>query len=370
MKDINIAQAITLHRKLKGITQDQLANYIGVSKSSVSKWETGLSYPDITFLPQLATFFNISIDVLMGYEPQMSKEDISKLYVKLSKDFSEQDFEVVLTDCHQIIKKYYSCYPLLLQMGALLLNNSQLAPNQKRFSEVVTEAKTLFSKVKTESDDVELVRQATHLEAASLITLGLPKEVIELLEDSHSLVLSSEGLLATAYQMVGQVEKAKETIQIELYQYLTAFLRLLTSYQSLFFNDPEQFKLISQRFLQLSETFNLEELKPDALVMFYLTSAQGNIINGQIEEALNDLKEYARISTENKMLFHLHGDNFFTSIDNWFEQLPLGINPPRDKTVIKQSMYDAIANNPAFTVLKDDIRFINILEKLKNNIKG
>ena len=67
MKEINIARKLTTKRREKGITQEELALYIGVSKASVSKWETGQSYPDITFLPQLATYFNISIDELMGY---------------------------------------------------------------------------------------------------------------------------------------------------------------------------------------------------------------------------------------------------------------------------------------------------------------
>ncbi|MHC1772911.1 MAG: helix-turn-helix domain-containing protein [Flexilinea sp.] len=73
MKEINIANVLVNKRKEKGITQDELANYIGVSKASVSKWETGQSYPDVTFLPQLAAYFNISIDDLMDYKPQMTK---------------------------------------------------------------------------------------------------------------------------------------------------------------------------------------------------------------------------------------------------------------------------------------------------------
>lgn len=40
----------------------------------------GMTYPDITLLPQLATYFNISIDELMRYEPQMTKEQIRSLY--------------------------------------------------------------------------------------------------------------------------------------------------------------------------------------------------------------------------------------------------------------------------------------------------
>ena len=62
MKELNLSNILVKKRKEKGITQDQLAAYIGVSKASVSKWETGQSYPDITFLPQLAAYFNMSVD--------------------------------------------------------------------------------------------------------------------------------------------------------------------------------------------------------------------------------------------------------------------------------------------------------------------
>lgn len=85
MKELNIRKCIIKKRKERKITQQQLADYIGVSKASVSKWESGLSYPDILLLPQLAAYFNISVDELMGYSPQLAKEDIKKIYSKLSQ---------------------------------------------------------------------------------------------------------------------------------------------------------------------------------------------------------------------------------------------------------------------------------------------
>lgn len=76
MKEINTAKMIMTKRKEKKITQDELAQYIGVSKADISKWETGQSYPDITLLPILPSYFDVSIDELIGYESQMVKEDI------------------------------------------------------------------------------------------------------------------------------------------------------------------------------------------------------------------------------------------------------------------------------------------------------
>ena len=60
----------------------------------------------------------------MGYEPQMCKEDIHKLYLSLSHDFSVKPFDEVIEECRKITKKYFSCFPLLFQIGTLIVNNS------------------------------------------------------------------------------------------------------------------------------------------------------------------------------------------------------------------------------------------------------
>lgn len=57
MKTLNISENIIRLRHERKLTQEQLADFIGVTKASVSKWETGQSTPDITILPQLAAFF-------------------------------------------------------------------------------------------------------------------------------------------------------------------------------------------------------------------------------------------------------------------------------------------------------------------------
>jgi transcriptional regulator with XRE-family HTH domain len=56
-------------RKEKGSTQAELAEFLGVSFQSVSKWENGTTMPDITFLPNLAEYFEISVDELLGLKP-------------------------------------------------------------------------------------------------------------------------------------------------------------------------------------------------------------------------------------------------------------------------------------------------------------
>lgn len=61
-------------RKEKGMTQEQLANKLGISYQAVSKWETGISSPDISTLPLLAEIFGVNIDELFGREWKASEE--------------------------------------------------------------------------------------------------------------------------------------------------------------------------------------------------------------------------------------------------------------------------------------------------------
>ncbi len=64
---IKVGERIASLRKLNGITQTELAEMLSISNSAISKWETGLGYPDINFLPKLASVFNVTVDFLLGY---------------------------------------------------------------------------------------------------------------------------------------------------------------------------------------------------------------------------------------------------------------------------------------------------------------
>ena len=72
---MNIGNNIKQLRQQKNLTQDQVAEKLGVSYQAVSKWETGANAPDIALLPQIAAVFGVSIDTLFSEEP-MDYSDI------------------------------------------------------------------------------------------------------------------------------------------------------------------------------------------------------------------------------------------------------------------------------------------------------
>lgn len=369
MKKINIAKKLAAKRKEKGITQEELAKYIGVSKASISKWETGQSYPDITYLPQLAAYFNISIDELMDYKPQMSKEDICKLYHKLSADIISKPYDDVLNNCRDIIKEYYACLPLLLQMGVFILLHSDLEKDREKATSLVMEAKELFIRVKKESKDVEIIKHAQYMEASCYIALGDSKSALELLKGMNRPLLPVETLLATAYKMEGNINEAKSTLQIGIYQYVVALFSLFPFYLMMCTDEPERCKEILHRAFLIEEAFNVKQILPASLIELYIIAADGFIVQGNPEESLNMLQKFMELITNKSYQLTPHGDNFFDSVDDWLDELYLGAGLIKNDKAIKENMVDLVLNNPDFYQLGDECRFQSMVEKLKT-IKG
>ena len=58
-----LSENLKKYRSMKNLTQEDVAEYLGVTPQSISKWERGECYPDITFLPALTNIFETSIDL-------------------------------------------------------------------------------------------------------------------------------------------------------------------------------------------------------------------------------------------------------------------------------------------------------------------
>ena len=366
MKEINLASVVSVKRKEKKITQDELANYLGVSKAAISKWETAQSYPDITMLPHIATYFDITIDELIGYEPQMESIEIKKLYHKLSHQFAKEPFDIVYERCNEITKKYYSCFPLLLQIGILLLNHSMLAGSPQKTQKVIEQDKQLFERVKSETDDVHVAKQALYLEAYCCLMQNNPAEVLVLLEGTDTLSMSNRGLFAQAFYMMGNIPKAKEKIQMQLYENIGEIFGAFPMLFALNTDNPVKLDECVERALALEKVFAVKRFHP-AIVITMLLSAAGTYatINNK-EKTLELLEEYAKVSASGIFPFKLHGDEFFDMVDGALANLDLGTEMVRSEETVKQSMLQGVTLNPVFQQYSNDVRFKSVVKMLES----
>lgn len=96
MTTIKINEQIAFLRKQKGLTQEELANALGVTNQAVSKWESAQCCPDIQLLPSLAKIFDVSVDELLGYTPPSTSEDIVHALRQKIESLSEgEDFAYI-----------------------------------------------------------------------------------------------------------------------------------------------------------------------------------------------------------------------------------------------------------------------------------
>lgn len=85
MAAIKINEQIAFLRKQKGLTQEELANALGVTNQAVSKWESAQCCPDIQLLPGIAKLFDVSMDELLGYK---TADGLSDICLKIKDYFS------------------------------------------------------------------------------------------------------------------------------------------------------------------------------------------------------------------------------------------------------------------------------------------
>lgn len=366
MHELKLGQNIIRLRREAGITQDQLASYIGVSKSSVSKWETNTSYPDIILLPQLATLFHVSVDELMGYEPQLTQESILSIYRELAEAFAD-DPRGTYQKAQEYSKKYYACFPFLYQMAVLLLNHFSCLEHP---FDVLEEAIQLCKRIEAESDNPSLIKDTVVLEAMLLIHAQRPQEVLEILGEEIKPLSQESEILAACYQQMGNMEKVNEIQQVCIYQHLLYFVQDSINYMMMNLADERICKETIERLQPVFSNYQLDQLHVQSAIMFYLSAISVYVQYNEIEKALDMLEAYTKLWTkEGSDPFHLHGDAYFTKIETWMQNLQINTTTPLGKALMKKSIVASITDNPQFTALHEEFRYKTCVEKLQASMK-
>lgn len=366
MRTIQIGRVIAAHRKDRGITQEELAKHLGVSKPAVSKWESEQSYPDILLLPELAAYFDITVDQLIGYEPQMTKEDIKKLYHRLAEDFSKKPFVQVYEECEEYMKKYFSCWELQNQIGLLIINHSSLAGGPKETAEIIGRVLSLYQRIEKSCDDVVMAKMALKMQAICHLILQQPIEAIDILENIKELHMPVESILVKAYQLKGDQEKAQEYLQGYTYMNLITLLGAANDYLTMYVGQPDKMKSYYDLFIALGKLFEVEELHPVMLIQIHLSAAMNYMMQGNKEEALNALEQYTELLLKsNHGAFSLHGNRIFDRLDQYLANVIEETEMPRSSKVVWNDLINIILHNPVFEALEKEERFIRMKKKVE-----
>ena len=108
---LKVSENIKSYRKSMGMTQEQLAESLGVTIGAVSKWENGGNVPDITTLMELANLYNISMDELLGYDK--STKNVDAMAQLIEDLMHEHRFDEAVIEAKNALARYPHTFKIL-----------------------------------------------------------------------------------------------------------------------------------------------------------------------------------------------------------------------------------------------------------------
>lgn len=132
---IQIGENIRTLRKEKGITQEKLAELLGVTSQAVSRWESGAGYPDMDQLPGLASLFEVSMDTLLGYDGTVAKQN--RLVLKISHMIGRGEIEEGIRQAREALEMYPTNESLAILLATLLFTRKDGDHKEQELEEVV-----------------------------------------------------------------------------------------------------------------------------------------------------------------------------------------------------------------------------------------
>lgn len=117
---LKLSENLKKYRIMKNLTQEDVATYLGITPQSVSKWERGEAYPDITFLPALANIFETSIDLLIGMDAIRGEEAIHNIHAKASACQRDGDYDLAEKTYRDALLLYPNKPGMILGLAGVL----------------------------------------------------------------------------------------------------------------------------------------------------------------------------------------------------------------------------------------------------------
>lgn len=140
-------------RRNRDLTQEEVAAHIGISYQAISKWERGDGYPDITMLPTLANYFEVSVDELIGMDEISSANRLDDINQKWQENRALGNHKENVELMRSALKTYPNNALLLIQLSASL---ERLDGTEKEKKEYLKESIMLHEQILRYCDDSEI----------------------------------------------------------------------------------------------------------------------------------------------------------------------------------------------------------------------
>ena len=229
--ELTLSQNIRNYRKQRKMTQEQLSEVLGVTVGAVHKWESGLSVPELPLIVEMADFFDVSVDVLLGH--RMKDNSLESICMRLNEYCRTMD-PVALSEAEKALGKYPNSFQIVLNCATVYLVFGAGSHDKKQLEralELLKQSRVLMS----QNDDPRISDVSIcGTMAMVLFLLGKTDECLDLLKKNNAGGMFNDVLGAILSVVRNQPEEASGYLSDALTDGVSTLLTSIIGYVFVF----------------------------------------------------------------------------------------------------------------------------------------
>ncbi|HBV52511.1 MAG TPA: hypothetical protein DEF06_09485 [Clostridiales bacterium] len=292
---LTIGENIRNFRKKNDLTQEALADRLGVTYQSISRWENGTTYPDLELIPAIAEVLAVTVDKLLGM-PQIEKEKrATETFDELRRECIKRDYDAdkIVSLLRDIRRNYLdsdSAWRPWCEGNDRAFRDPQILPEVRLLAEAYLERHPMYPHTIETMAEVE---DEDHLEDF-------------LSKYTTSFDCSARALLFNRYWRRGDAERFEPERRYQLYQ---AFNTLLCPRYLLQWGENNELKAAADKFretilslIRCDAVDNRPDMWIEDRIELGIKSAVRSISSGNPEEALSQIEAVVKLLEETMMI--------------------------------------------------------------------
>lgn len=363
---LKLGENLKKFRLQRELTQEQLADVLGVSAQAVSRWENGTTYPDITLLPTIVSYFEITLDELMGMENWRSEEQLKELLGQLEENGSKGLIYENILLLRDAVKTYPTNYELQFrlvnQLAFCEYKDGRGLSEEEKIS-FNREAAEIGNRILSHCTDGAIINQTTQQLCYIYSSLGEKEKAIEYAKKLPNIGCTDTVVLGDLYEGEQQKTHLKRAIKWYTSIFWCALINLPDlGYRNETMSDAERIEIMKKALAILELVFDdgdyLNYSGTVSITHRYIADLA--MSEGDYELALSSLEKAAQFAVMSDTL--PENARHTSLLVNNLEYGPFNTIKNYDFTDCKE-LYDKMQAD-RYNAIRDDKRFSAVLEKI------
>lgn len=344
---MSLGKVIRKYRKIRNLTQEEMAGRLGVTAPAVNKWENENSCPDISLLAPIARLLGISLDTLLSFREELTAEEIAAAVREADRKLKEESYETAFQWAKKKLEEYPNCEELILNF-AVIFDAQRIVQKIPQEPEDDDYFCSLYTRVLSSADETVRVRAAD-----ALVGFYMRKEQYDMAEKylGYFSVQNPERKRKQAqiYAETGRIAEAYKAYEELLFSdYSRVSMELHGMYMlAVQEGDGKRAHMLADKQGEMAKCFEMGKYyEVSAVLDLAVLEKDADMVIGAMEEMLSSVKEIGGFR-ESPLYEHMK-----------FKELKEDFI-----TEVKDNLRKCFRDEKSFGFLKDDERWRKLTEQ-------